>query len=122
MCQLICASGTSYQVKRKKTTKSNRENDEEATIAHKSRPEVNITDEKSLKTKLYTVFERESKEEIEKRKLECQNPLIRLPESALILDENNNFYNDNIEGNAYIDMPKRPNWNYKMSKEELEKK
>jgi len=112
------------QLKEKRQRKAHRENDEDGIIAHKSRPEVNITNEKgekSLKSKLYTVFERESKEEIEKRKLECQNPLIRLPESALILDENNNFYNVNIEGNAYIDMPKRPNWNYKMSKEELEK-
>ncbi|KAI8092240.1 uncharacterized protein B0P05DRAFT_525405 [Gilbertella persicaria] len=62
--------------------------------------------------KLVSVFERLSPQEIEAEKLKSMQPLERLPKECLEIKPN--------EFNVFIEFPKRPTWNYDMTKEQVE--
>ncbi|CDS06055.1 hypothetical protein LRAMOSA08583 [Lichtheimia ramosa] len=64
--------------------------------------------------KLVSSFEKLSSETIERARLESMKPLKRLPKTALEIGVD--AFPDSV------DFPKRPPWNYNMSKEELEKR
>ncbi|KAI7901867.1 uncharacterized protein BX663DRAFT_512668 [Cokeromyces recurvatus] len=63
--------------------------------------------------RLVSVFEKLSKQQIEKEKLKSMQPLNRLPKDCLEIKVD--------EFDRYIDFPKRPAWNYDMTKEEIDK-
>ncbi|CAO0802428.1 unnamed protein product [Mucor circinelloides] len=63
--------------------------------------------------KLVSVFERLSHQEIESEKLKSMQPLKRLPKECMEIKED--------EFSEYIEFPKRPVWDYDMTKEEVEK-
>ncbi|ORE11072.1 P-loop containing nucleoside triphosphate hydrolase protein [Rhizopus microsporus var. microsporus] len=64
------------------------------------------------KTKLVSVFDKLTPQAIEQEKLASMQPLNRLPKESLELKES--------DLNEYIEFPKRPFWDYDMSKEEVE--
>lgn len=61
-------------------------------------------------------FIKETDEEIDERKKKARLPYKLLPEDSLELDVNVIF-----EPGSALDLPKRPYWNYKMTKEMVEK-
>lgn len=61
-------------------------------------------------TRLVTVFKEETKEDVQKRKLESQRPL----ERGLSRVADDYFYH------RIIGMPKRPPWTFSMTKEDLD--
>ncbi|KAI8646153.1 hypothetical protein BD408DRAFT_440384 [Parasitella parasitica] len=63
--------------------------------------------------KLVSIFERLSHQEIESEKLKSMQPLKRLPKECMEVRED--------EFDEFIDFPKRPVWDYDMTKEEVEK-
>ncbi|KAL9558661.1 hypothetical protein MBANPS3_000798 [Mucor bainieri] len=63
--------------------------------------------------KLVSVFERLSHQEIESEKLKSMQPLKRLPKECMEVKSD--------EFSEYIEFPKRPVWDYDMTKEEVEK-
>lgn len=65
----------------------------------------------STEKDLRTVFQKQTKEEVEANKLKSQQPLVRKESSVFEKD----YYNENL-----IDMPKRPKWETSQSKEQLE--
>ncbi|OBZ88990.1 Guanine nucleotide-binding protein-like 1 [Choanephora cucurbitarum] len=68
----------------------------------------------SRSTKLVSVFERLSSVEIEREKQKSMQPLHRLPKDNLEIQPE--------EFNQTIEFPKRPAWNYEMSKEQVEQR
>ncbi|KAL6045209.1 Guanine nucleotide-binding protein-like 1 [Balamuthia mandrillaris] len=63
------------------------------------------------KNKLRTVFEKETKAEVDKRKFASQKPLHRWKSRIA----------EDYFARQFISMPKRPAWNYNMSKQQLER-
>ncbi|XP_070531725.1 guanine nucleotide-binding protein-like 1 isoform X2 [Ptychodera flava] len=62
-------------------------------------------------------FERESKTEIAERKKKAIEPFQTLPEEMLEVD-----IEDIYKPGSVLDMPKRPPWNYSLSKDQVEKR
>lgn len=62
-------------------------------------------------------FERESKSEIAHRKKQAMQPFVSLPEESLEVD-----MDDVYKPGSVLDMPKRPPWDYSVSKEQVESK
>lgn len=58
-------------------------------------------------------FFKESKDDIARRKEQASCPYLPLPQECLEMDID-------IGGDKFIDIPKRPPWNYKLSKKQLE--
>nr|CAG8585175.1 15230_t:CDS:2 [Entrophospora candida] len=78
-----------------------------------------INDTVSIKaqdiTRLNSVFEKQTPQEIRKLRNESMIPFTRLPLTALEVSKEESY-------TTIIDFPKRPPWNYDMTKEELESK
>jgi len=88
--------------------------------SNKNNPADSATDKNKNRgkreNKLVTVFNRESDEEINQRKLRAQrDPIIRNEKLKTIADP------DQYYGNKVLDFPKRPPWDSSMSKQQLEK-
>ncbi|XP_038063800.1 guanine nucleotide-binding protein-like 1 [Patiria miniata] len=60
-------------------------------------------------------FEKDSRAEVERRKKQSMQPFEILPEEALEVD-----LGDIYQPGSVLDMPKRPTWNYSLSKEQVE--
>lgn len=75
-------------------------------------------DDKSYDPNRYRLhFLKESRSELERRKALAQQPYQTLPEEALEVD-----MDDIYKPGSVLDMPKRPRWDYSMTKEQLEAK
>lgn len=73
---------------------------------------ITIPKEKFPRNKLVTIFEKETKEEVEARKKKGYLPLD--------MYHRNHPWWENIESETVIEMPKRPEWTYKMTADKLE--
>ncbi|EGC38867.1 hypothetical protein DICPUDRAFT_148454 [Dictyostelium purpureum] len=69
--------------------------------------------------KLVTIFEKESKEEIELRKQNSKKPLDTTFREKPWLIMNEYDKENQIDNNNFIDIPKRPKWSYSMSADRL---
>ncbi|KAI8973520.1 P-loop containing nucleoside triphosphate hydrolase protein [Mycotypha africana] len=65
--------------------------------------------------KLVSVFRKLTHQEIEAEKLKSMQPLVRFPKECLEINPETDRY-----VKEYLEFPKRPIWNYTMSKEEVE--
>ncbi|XP_077986081.1 guanine nucleotide-binding protein-like 1 [Glandiceps talaboti] len=73
------------------------------------------TDKKYDPNRYRLHFERESKTEVAERKKKATEPFQTLPEEMLEVD-----IDDIYRPGSVLDMPKRPPWNYSLSKEQVE--
>ncbi|XP_006275314.1 guanine nucleotide-binding protein-like 1 [Alligator mississippiensis] len=79
-------------------------------------PQVRKPGERGYDPNRYRIhFERESREEVERRKKVAQEKILEpVPEASLELD-----IEDIYKSGSVLDFPKRPPWNYQMTKEQL---
>ncbi|KAI9487085.1 MAG: hypothetical protein EXX96DRAFT_551752 [Benjaminiella poitrasii] len=109
---LADSSSFDYLGKAKKNIPSLSEN-----FVSESASKENVVNAKSHdgdndRTKLVSVFEKLTSQQIEKERLRSMKPLQRLSKDCLEIKTN--------EFDEYIDFPKRPAWDYNMTKEEID--
>ncbi|XP_033643321.1 guanine nucleotide-binding protein-like 1 [Asterias rubens] len=84
-------------------------------------PDVNRLNYQPVRTDKYDPnrfhlhFEKDSRAEVEKRKKQSMQPFVILPETALEVN-----LEDIYQPGSVLDMPKRPPWDYSLTKEKLE--
>ncbi|KAI9282231.1 hypothetical protein BY458DRAFT_543950 [Sporodiniella umbellata] len=77
-------------------------------------PRPGSSEESKAKNRLKSVFEKMPAQAIEKEKLKSMKPLQRLPKTCLEIPQ--------VQFEETIEFPKRPYWDYDMTKEQVEEK